>query len=412
MGRRLGARSSSGVGGAFSGNRIYKSGGVRRHVGSLGELPLDEFWGGWSHERFVPGEHAVTESKEDVEGLSLDNRSDGSTPAPRAPGIRLGSIWVSYVESYYEASKKLQPATPRLAYPILYLQRHTFELLTKEILSALLEIREQRDDLDILFGSLEGTGAVDPADVDVANSTHRFSDIFPCLERNLAVLGLPALPRPFHECRKAFDDVDDERPDRLRFETLFNKKHRTSQRSFPHDLDDKATYAPCDAIGSVLDQIVVARERQLENTVSTPHVPAGNELDNFYWKFWQACDDAEHDIVAALAPLVEATRKGELVWKWTSDPSLRVQEHPELKGLATTMFVQYLEANFRSRTFVLVVLRDLITVRSGSGTRNENGFYLAGRRVNGTLTTGVWPDHSQSNLLYEIQESFKKGRGA
>jgi hypothetical protein len=327
--------------------------------------------------------------------------------------VRLGSLWVTYIDSYYEASQKLLPATSELAYPILYLQRHTFELLTKEILTALLEIRGEAHRLDVLFNSPTGIGPIRSTDFAVAYSKHSFKEIFSSLEYNLKELGFPALPKVFGEARRMFDDVEDGQPDRLRYETVLSKNNGEKRHtpSFPRFCDEaESKYAPCDEMAAVLSQIVAVRKRQLDRQIHNLEMTEDSELDDFYECFWEECRASEHKVANCLHELVEATRKGDVTWREVSSPRLNIEDHPDLKSFASDVADLYVETSFRGRDLVVIVLPDFVKFRGAS--RSENGYFLTARQPDGTLTLGVWPEDGQSDLIREVILAFRRNTGS
>ena len=323
--------------------------------------------------------------------------------------IRIGALFgPSYIESYAEAWKGLLPNARKLALPVLYLQRHTLELLVKELLLGALETRSELHALDDLFGTATSAGPPDPDDLEKAHTTHAFGELFPCLERNLAALGRRPLPEPFTKARKLLTDVDEDRPDRLRYETMFSRKQRTTQRSFPTGHAGKPQkLAPCDEVGSLLDEILLARSESLSAFVKHTSPPT-RELSGFYTSTWESSQEAEGAVVHCLSPITAATRGGSISWEEVSSDTLNLQEHAVLRRIEPHAVAPVcLETRFRERLLTLVVLKD----SRGEISWRDSGFFLAARRPNGTLTAGVWPSECQSNLIYEIQEASKRTGG-
>jgi hypothetical protein len=323
------------------------------------------------------------------------------TTAPTAPpGPRLGSFWFSDIESFDEAWRRLLPATSQLACPILYLQRHTFELLVKDLLTGVLEMREQSHILDELLGTEDGAGPVDPQDVDKAYSKHQFDVLFPCLKRNLNALRFPDLPREFDEAKRLFFDVDGDRPDKLRYDVQFDKKTREKYRSFPHDFDQgPVKYAPCAEIATVLSTITAARKRQLDNHVDGRQRTETSDLDGFYDFFWDACRDSEHEVTCRLGEIVKATRNGAAVWRDAALACKHAKGHPVFGNSAEYFDECCLETDYHNRVLVLAVSKEVLP-RGELLTEDE--LYLAVRRPDGSLTQGVWFNGYQSELAREV----------
>lgn len=328
-----------------------------------------------------------------------------SPPTDSGKGSRLGGLFgPSYTDSYAAAWRKLLPATRELALPIVYLQRHTFELLVKELLQGALATRSELYQLDELFGTASSAGPTSPDDFITAHTTHWFSELFPPLEKNLAALGWPALPEQFANVRTLLDNVDEGRPDRLRYETMFSRRKRTTERSFPAWVRDcEVNYAPCDELASLLDEVVEARSQSLKAFVDHTDPPT-TDLGKFYTQVWESQREAVYEANASVGRVVGATRDGTIQWVPVSSRVLTIAEHPDLKDCAGDLWDECLEARVRDRLLTITILKD----SKGQFSWRDSGFYLATRRPNGTLTLGVWPDECQSSLIYEVQEAFKR----
>jgi hypothetical protein len=354
------------------------------------------------------------------DAVTKDDTHDNESPLNGAPlrpllpkdsgkGIRLGGFFgPSYTECYTAAWKKLLPTTRGLALPIVYLQRHTFELLVKGLLQGALATRAELYQLDELFGTALSAGPTSPDDFITVHTTHSFGELFPPLEKNMAALGWPALPEQFAKVRQLLDGVDEGRPDRLRYETMFSRRKRRTERSFPAWVrDGEPKYAPCDKLASLLNEIVEARSQSLKAFVDNTDPPT-TELGQFYTHIWESQREAEYDANASVGAVVGATRDGTIQWVPVSSQVLNVAEHPNLKDCAGDLLDECLEARFRDRVLTIAILK----AANGQFSWRDSGFYLATRRPNGTLTSGVWPDECQSSLIYEIQEAFKRAHEA
>lgn len=324
--------------------------------------------------------------------------------------IRLGSLFgPSYIDSYAQAWKELLPNASKLALPILYLQRHTFELLVKELLAGTLWVRSELQTLDDIFGTAESSGPVEPEDFRLAHGTHSFGELFPCLEKNLAALGRPSLPEPFHRARKLFFDVDEDQPDRLRYETVHARKKRTTQRSFFTGLEDvPPKYAPCHDVGPLLDEILLARSLALSAVVDKKNLPPTTILVEFYTAAWESEQEWAVEALSHLNPLTAATRDGSIKWSFVESTRLNLKEHSSLKDVTSDLANICLETHVDGRTLTIVVFKD----KNGGFTWGGSAYFFAARRPNDTLTSGISPDECQSNLIYEIQEAFKRDQAA
>lgn len=74
---------------------------------------------------------SVTESRAESSPSSRFPFSTIALPDASAADPHLGSLFVVDVESYDKAWRRLMPPSTELAGPLLYLQRHTFELLVE-----------------------------------------------------------------------------------------------------------------------------------------------------------------------------------------------------------------------------------------------------------------------------------------
>jgi hypothetical protein len=338
--------------------------------------------------------------------MPSDKRQDLGAPSNKER-ILLGGFFESYEDAYAEAWWRLMPNREGLALPILYLQRHTFELLVKGILESSIAERSTLHDLDELFGTASGPGPANPTDLELAHTSHKFKELFPRLKANLSALGR-SLPSEFAELEKLFCEVDEDRPDRLRYATLFSKKR--SDRSFPTVFDKRPRkYAPCSEVAEPLTRILEAKRLALKAVVES-EPPPESALGRFFLREYEACEEVEAAVRARLGPIATATRDGDIHWIEVPTSCLRLDDHPALKDMAKEVHKNCLETEFRNRRLNILVFEEAISVRGTSGDRLENAFFLAARRPNGTLTAGLWPDDSQSNLMHEVRQAYRRDR--
>ncbi len=185
---------------------------------------------------------------------------------------------------------RLMPNSERLALPILYLQRHAFELLVKGILKSAIYERSALHNLDEMFGTASGPGPASPKDLELAHKTHEFKELLPRVKANLGALGR-SLPPEFDELEKLFFDVDEDRPDRLRYETVSSKKG--PERSFSTVLDKGARkYAPCAEVAQLLTEILKAKQLAL-NTFVEDGPPPESVLGRFFFAGYEAHRETE-----------------------------------------------------------------------------------------------------------------------
>lgn len=214
-------------------------------------------------------------------------------------GVRLGSIMApSFTKAYAQAWRKLLPFEREVAIPIVYLQRHTFELFLKRLLETALRVRvglHERGDAE----SSNRPKLPCRRDWRAARKEHDFREIFKRLNGSLLLLELPALPRQFDELRHQFDAIEQTDPTRTRYSMV----HEGGQMvdSFASELDRSGrprTYADCSEIGRRLDELMSASDRALSDT--TPNAPEQppTELERFFELFvavWMDLECEERD---------------------------------------------------------------------------------------------------------------------
>jgi len=326
---------------------------------------------------------------------------------PNKERILLGGLFESYEDAYAEAWWRLMPNREGLALPILYLQRHTFELLVKGILESAIAERSTLHELDELFGTAAGPGPANPTDLDLARATHKFRELFPRLEANLGALGR-SIPSEFAELEQLFHEVDEDRPDRLRYATLFSKKR--SDRSFPTAFDKRPRkYAPCAEVAELLAKILEAKHLALKAVVED-ELPPESVLGRFFFAEYEASEEVEATVRTRLGAVAAATRDGDIHWVEVPSSCLRLEDHAVLKDMVKAVDKNCLEADFHSRRLTILVLKEVIQVSSTGGDRLEDAFFVAARRPNGTLTAGLWPDENQSSLMHEVRQALQRDR--
>jgi hypothetical protein len=279
------------------------------------------------------------------------------------------------------------------------LQRHTFELLVKEVLVGALEMRTQTHVLDELLGK-DGPGPVKSEDMEKAYTTHKFEDLFRPLVDNLQALAFPSLPAEFGQAKQLFVGVDDDRPDRLRYDVQFDRKTKTKTRSFPRTDGPLPTKcAPCNEIAVLLTAITSARARQLDCHVNGRAVTEASALDEFYYHYWGARRDSEYELESRLKELVDATKRRDISWQDTHLAREEAVKHPVFEKRAEYFNETFLEADYSNRTLILAVPKEIVP---RGKVLLEDEFYLAMRRADGTLSEGVWFCGYQSDLAREI----------
>lgn len=333
-----------------------------------------------------------------------------SPQEPPPERIPLGGLFESYEESYANAWRALMPDARKMALPILYLQRHTFELLVKSTLKGAIAERSTLNDLDELFGTTSGPGPEAPTDFELVHTTHAFSSLFPRLEANLAALGRGPLPDEFLKLRQLFFEVDEDRPDRLRFETLFSRKKGTTTRSFPHAWGgEQRKAAPCQEVADLLETVLAAQKSTIDHFVHESP-PPDSLIGRFFVDDYEGYLACEGEVQARLSPITRASREGQLHWNEVQPADIRIEPPHSLERLAKDVNGG-LCANFEGRPLVLIWLKGVVLVSGTKGKHHEDAFFLAAQRSNGTITAGVWPSDYQSNLANEAIRSFRRDSG-
>jgi hypothetical protein len=333
---------------------------------------------------------------------AAESGADGGEQESRA--IEIGGVLTSYPGSYAAAWRRLLPANASVALPTLYLQRHTLELLLKQVLVALLAIREQRQVSDDLFGLLESAGPVEQADYDSAYASHNLQQLCNAVQRNLTALELPALPAVFNKVIKLLGDVEEGHPDRLRYPTLFARKTRRITRSFGVGSGTTGQkLAPIEEIGGLLMDIF---EGQASAFVPTGDTASALLTSAFYRALVVTEEYAEHQLTERLLAIELATRRNEVRWGLVSEPQLNVAEHPTLREAAVDLDRHYATATYCGRMLVLVSLRRDPAVWSPESAFLEDAFLLASRRPNGTLTEGIVLRKGQEELVSCIRRAL------
>jgi hypothetical protein len=296
------------------------------------------------------------------------------------------------------------PPTQELAGPLLYLQRHTFELLVKEVLRGLLEIREQMHALDELLGE-DGPGPADQSDIDKAYSTHKLDDLLSRLISNLRALKLPSLPAEFEEAKRLFFGVDKDEPDRLRYDVQFKGKPKTIVRSFPRKGSlVPTTRAPCNDVATLLSAIMGARTRQFENHLKGREVAEASALDLFYDRYMDACRYSEYEIECRLKEFVCATKSADISWRELRLAPSEIARHRVLEGRAEYFDEDFLESEYAGRRLILGVSNKIVP---RGMVMLDDYFYLATQRADGSFSQGVWFCGYQSELAREVFGALK-----
>lgn len=309
-------------------------------------------------------------------------------------GAPLGDLFESYEGQYAQAWQLLMPKAEEMTLPILYLQRHTFELMIKELLLSALNERKDLHTLDEIFGTAAGSGPALESDFSLAYGEHKFKKLFPRLIENRKALGRSKLPSVLEELKNLFIGVDDDEPDRLRYET--QRKNKVVHRSFNLPWEDDPKHAPCEAVAQLMGQLISERQDALERHINEQDAPK-TEIGKFYLDEFECQQAMDGMVWSRFNPIRDATKEGQIRWRRVPKEHFRVGEHPTL-GQYAGQVIDGLEAEYEGRTLALVNLSDMVRSRTGG---SHPAYCFGARRPNGTLTEVVWPDEFQSNLVNE-----------
>lgn len=208
-----------------------------------------------------------------------------------ADAARLGSLWgPGVLEAYALSWRELLGHEHKLARVIVYLQRHTFELLLKRMLSTALQVRK----------TLHGWGriATGPTAEDEAtlHGTHNLAKIREGLDCTFKHLGWLPTPLAIRELVEVFTEIESQEASRLRYEMVRDKRSKELVKSFPNELDEgKPIYVSCRAIGRQLDDILSAYALNSDDEPPTVRAPL-TELQAFFLDYdarWREVADED-----------------------------------------------------------------------------------------------------------------------
>jgi hypothetical protein len=166
---------------------------------------------------------------------------------------RFGTLFheAIYEDAYAEAATVLfdhatrQGRLSELAQPILYLQRHTLELVLKDALRGLHQIRRARSlDADLFGGDL--VPEISGKERKTLASSHDLGCLMRLVTRNLQLLGFADLPPSFGQAVDIFGKFEQDDPSRFRYPLTTEEK-----RSFATE-----TIVPVKALQECLVNIV------------------------------------------------------------------------------------------------------------------------------------------------------------
>lgn len=294
----------------------------------------------------------------------------------------------------------LMPEADELALPILYLQRHTFELMVKDLLLSALDERKLVHTFDDIFGTISGAGPALDSDFDLAHGSHKFGKLLPRLEDNREALRKEPLPSVFQQLRDLFVGTDGDEPDRLRYDT--QRKNKIVHRSFEPPWEGKPTYAPCHKVAELMRELIDNRRDALEKFINNEDRPE-TEIGRFYFDEFENQSGLDEAVGQRLLPLEADTRGGKMHWTVVPKERFRVTGHPSLAQYSPHISDGF-EAVSDGRNFALVQVGDMIRTNAGS----TPAFFFAAIRQNGTLTEGVWLERGDTNLVHAVRSQVKQ----
>lgn len=339
--------------------------------------------------------------------LSHDIKLDPDV-TPSHGKVRLGGFFaISYTKAYTAAWQRLLSSSRQLAIPILYLQRHTLELVVKDILESLLNAREEMEMCRDVFGpeSQDDPGDMKEwaEDMKLVNVCHTFDDLLECLERNRKILGLLDLPQDFYSAKALLDHIEDGDPTRLRYSTVrgagWTRKKPRMVSSFEGSFRAEPKIADLDALSPVLSRIVC-----VHHALSDPAGP-NQKASSFIDHVWMCEQYKRSRIASRLHQLDTATRAGLIVWKETTEPRLIIKGHTDFDDTAfrDSMYSEYLFTEHEGRRYVILGFR-------ANGSRKgsqEMSFMFTHQRSDGTLSRLLFADDYESNIIRSALRSWQ-----
>jgi hypothetical protein len=304
---------------------------------------------------------------------------------PNDTTIRLGGLFApGYIESYMAAWRELLPKARELAIPILFLQRHTLELMVKDAIHDLLITREEIRLGREVFGLPAKDDVVAPdtwaTEWRRLHEEHKFDPLFDDLAGNLKLLDLPELPLEYHKAKAMIHSVDDGSGTRFRYDT-----DRKRRRSFGVS---ERPIAPIDELASILETIIA---------VHSPVSERGEEPVSFLDQIYQHWVGVNHDIGAAVHRLEERTRMDQIVWTRAKAPRVESGKNSYYDSIGP-FHHSCLTSKDEGRQMVIL---------SRVAADDSMPDYLACFH-DGKLSRLLWPPEYQSNLWFAAIDSVKR----
>jgi hypothetical protein len=331
---------------------------------------------------------------------------------PSHSKIRLdGNVFsIDYTTAYAAAWQHLAGRANELAIPLLYTQRHSFELILKGVLRTLLGVRYQMQLGHDIFGWPLAAKLNDQRDWNKdwerSHREHKFGVLFEVIDKNRDLLDLPPLPADFHAARAFFDELD---PDgdgaRFRYPVVWDKQIEARVSSFPRHIG-LAEEKP--RIAQLKDLCVVLAR------LASEYCRAPDETDDVHGevRFHQALvemGNAAHcEFANNMRALEKATEAGQLRWARARTPPLNVEKHPDFTDPERVgrLCPEYVALDCEGRRLVIVMIGDDVETYGGGKAGRENAFLLTRQRIeDGTLGDLIMPQAYQSNLINRAMTS-------
>jgi hypothetical protein len=306
-----------------------------------------------------------------------------STPVPD-PGdikVRLDTPFAaSYATEYAAAWGTLVARAEQYAIPLLYLQRHTLELVVKEAIVSLLVIRDNMHVGHDLFDLPEPP--LKPKEARKAFG-HAYEPLFKSLTANLEAFDLLPIPEEFERARTLLEGIEDDEDTRLRYETLKDRW----RGSFDFD-NQRPRIADIGELTRLLSKIVYEHWQLDADDHGHP--------TSFMERIGQRSSLVHSDVKEALETLERKTRTQEVKWTLTRTPTLRFTD----RAGVTTQGVSpdYLRARYDGRDLVV------FTLSSPNGQAEP---FLA-RRHKTRVKCLLWPAQYSSTIYDAAQESSRR----
>ena len=191
------------------------------------------------------------------------------------------------------------------AMPLLYLHRHTLELILKDLLGRLYDIREHDRLLTLLKGEMPRCTSIPKSDFKVLNTSHDLKDLQETVQRNLQMFRFAQLPSEITDSVCRIVEIEDKEPSRFRYEHVFQNNRR--MRGFPG-----RTSLPIKRLYELLHAI-------LDGPYRCTQYDKRGEQESFLESLSDSQVAEFQGVQRAICKLRDDTKKGDLAWRHHED---------------------------------------------------------------------------------------------